>query len=170
MPVRLRNEDGNLEDPILLMKLSKNQEINFKLIAKKENAKAHAKWSPVATCLMRMEPIVKIDQDQLNKLSNEQKIEFVRRCPRKVYRYKEMTQTVEIEDADKCNLCNECTKYVNEDLTKLKFDTAPVTIDEVQNKFIFTVEATGALPPERIVIEALHILKEKLKNFKNQQY
>lgn len=73
LPVKLRTDDGELEDPILIMKLSKNQMIDFKLIAKKENAKAHAKWSPVATCLMRMEPIVKLNQDELNKLNVEQK-------------------------------------------------------------------------------------------------
>ena len=103
----------------------------------------------------------------MNKLSLDEKQEFVRRCPRKVYKYKNMTQTVEIEDADRCNLCNECIKYVNEDLDKLKYETAPVIIDEVQNKFIFTVEATGALAPERIVVDALHILKEKLKTLKD---
>ena len=87
-----------------------------------------------------------------------------------MYHYNGMTQVVEIENADKCNLCNECIKYVTEDLEEIKYETAPVTIDEVQNKFIFTVEATGALPPERIVVDALHILKEKLKMLKDYQY
>ena len=73
MPVRTVSNNGELEDPILLMKLSKNQAIDFRLIAKKENAKAHAKWSPVATCLMRMEPIVKLNQEQLNKIKQEEK-------------------------------------------------------------------------------------------------
>ena len=94
------------------MKLSKNQMIDFRLIAKKENAKAHAKWSPVATCMMRAKPILELDQDQLNKLNQEEKQELVARCPRKVYRYNGMTQIVEIEDVEKCNLCNECVKYV----------------------------------------------------------
>ena len=63
MPVRTVNDNGELEDPILLMKLSKNQAIDFRLIAKKDTAKSHAKWSPVATCLMRMEPIVELNQE-----------------------------------------------------------------------------------------------------------
>lgn len=78
-----------------------------------------------------------------------------------------MTQLVEIENSDKCNLCNECVKFVNDDLSSKKLSNRTVTIDERQNKFIFTVEATGALPPERIVIDALHILKEKLKTLKD---
>lgn len=61
MPVRYTDDRGEDEDPILIMKLSKNQQIDFRCIAKKDNGKTHAKWSPVATCLMRMEPIVEID-------------------------------------------------------------------------------------------------------------
>ena len=61
MPVRYVDDKGNQEDPILIMKLSKNQIIDFTLIAKKGNAKTHAKWSPVATCIMRAEPIVELD-------------------------------------------------------------------------------------------------------------
>lgn len=152
------------------MKLSKNQEIDFKLIAKKDNAKAHAKWSPVATCLMRMEPIVRLNTDELKKLNAQEKEEFVKRCPRKVYSYNRNTHTIEIEEADKCNLCNECVKYVTEDLEHIKYEQPPVVIDEVQNKFIFTIEGTGALPCDRIVIEALRILKEKLKTLKDYQY
>jgi DNA-directed RNA polymerase II subunit RPB3 len=69
MPVRYVDDKGNDEDPILIMKLSKNQIIDFTLIAKKGNAKTHAKWSPVATCIMRADPIVELDQDKINKLS-----------------------------------------------------------------------------------------------------
>jgi DNA-directed RNA polymerase alpha subunit len=43
------------------MKLRKNQQIDFKLIARKGTALTHAKWSPVATCIMRAEPIVDLD-------------------------------------------------------------------------------------------------------------
>ena len=170
MPVRITNDQGVEEDPILLMRLSKNQMIDFHLIAKKENAKQHAKWSPVATCLMRMEPIVELNQELLARLNEEEKQELVNRCPRKVYSYNGLTRAVEIEDADKCNLCNECVKYVTEDLAEHKLGNTAIRIDEVQSKFIFTVEATGALPPERIVIDALHILKDKLKTLKDYQY
>lgn len=69
MPVRFYDENGEEEDPILIMKLSKNQQLDFRCIAKKDTAKAHAKWSPVATCIMRKEPIVELDQDKLNQLT-----------------------------------------------------------------------------------------------------
>jgi len=61
--------------------------LDFTLIAKKGNAKTHAKWSPVATCIMRAEPILEMDQVKINKLTPEHKQELVARCPRKVFSY-----------------------------------------------------------------------------------
>jgi len=88
--------------------------LDFKLIAKKGIAKTHAKWSPVATCLMRAEPIVELNQDKINTLDSDQKQELVTRCPRKVFSYNSLLQSVDIEDAEKCNLCDECVKYVQD--------------------------------------------------------
>ena len=73
MPVKIIDDKGNEEDPILIMKLSKNQMLDFKLIAQKGIGKTHAKWSPVCTCLMRAEPIVQLDQDKINTLGIEEK-------------------------------------------------------------------------------------------------
>lgn len=50
MPVVYLNDQGKEEDPILIMKLSKNQQLDMDLVAKKGTGKTHAKWSPVATC------------------------------------------------------------------------------------------------------------------------
>ena len=85
--MRYTDDKGNEEHPILIMKLSRNQKLDFTLIAKKGNAKTHAKWSPVATCIMKAEPIVELDQSRVKKLSTEHKLELVARCPRKVFSY-----------------------------------------------------------------------------------
>jgi NAD-dependent dihydropyrimidine dehydrogenase PreA subunit len=61
---------------------------------------------------MRKEPIVEIDQDKINRdLPVEKRQEFVNSCPRKVYKFNELRNVVEIEDADKCILCIECLRY-----------------------------------------------------------
>ena len=112
--MRYFDENSMEEHPILIMKLSKNQMIDFKCIAVKSTAKVHAKWSPVATCIMRKEPIVELDHEKLNQLTIEQKKAFVASCPRKVYSYDPMRQAVDIEDFNACNLCNECNKYAVE--------------------------------------------------------
>ena len=82
------------------------------LIARKGTGKIHAKWSPVATCQMRKEPIVEIDQDKINRdLDVTKRKEFVATCPRNVYKFNELRNAVEIEDADKCILCIECLRF-----------------------------------------------------------
>jgi NADH dehydrogenase/NADH:ubiquinone oxidoreductase subunit G len=80
--------------------------------------------------------------------------EMVKRCPRKVYRYDSNVKMIDIEDVNRCNLCNECVKYAQE----LKLDSKAIRIDEDDTKFIYTVESTGALPPEEVVKKAFRIL------------
>jgi DNA-directed RNA polymerase alpha subunit len=111
MPVAYLNDQGKEEDPILIMKLSKNQQLDMDLVAKKGTGKIHAKWSPVATCQMHKEPTVWIDDKINNDLSIEKRKEFVGTCPRNVYKFNEMRNAVEIEDADKCILCIECVRF-----------------------------------------------------------
>lgn len=66
---------------------------------------------------------------------------------------------MEIENADKCNLCIECYRYAeNFGLEKA------VHISEDDHKFNFIVESTGALPPVDIVKRAFAILKSKINN------
>ena len=51
----------------------------------------HAKWSPVATCIMFREPIVELKQDLINqKLDVEDRKEFVKKCPRDVFTFNQM--------------------------------------------------------------------------------
>ena len=148
------------EDPILIMKLSKNQSLDMDLVAKKGTAKVHAKWSPVATCQMRKEPTVWIDSDKINgpNFSVEKRKEFVGMCPRKVYKFNEVRSAVEIEDADKCVLCIECVRFANAQGLE-----RAVKVGEKEEKFIFTVESTGVMAPEDIVLRGLSILREKFR-------
>ena len=104
---------------------------------------------------MRAEPIVELDQDKINQLSAPEKRELVERCPRKVFAYNEARQVVDIEDANKCNLCQECVKFVQSDLGIER----AIRIDENETKFTFIVESTGALPPDEIVLKAFAVLK-----------
>ena len=74
----------------------------------------------------------------------EQKKTFVDSCPRKVYNMDSMTQAIDIEELnrEKCNLCEECSKYAIDE-----GHPGVVELAEQQEKFIFTVESTGALSP-----------------------
>jgi DNA-directed RNA polymerase II subunit RPB3 len=147
-PVVFTDDLGNEQDPITVVKLAKNQCIDFEMVAKKGIGKIHAKWSPVSTVIMRKEPIVELDQEKLNnELSEEQRRVFVNKCPRKVFSFNNQRKIIDIENSDNCSLCQECIKFTQECGVE-----KAVKIGENDNKFIFTVESTGALPPEQIVI------------------
>ena len=128
------------------------------LIARKGNGKIHAKWSPVATCIMRAIPDVKLEQEKINKLSKEDKKELVEVCPRKVFKYDENMNTLDIEDALKCNICNECVKLVEKEMGQER----AIKISESESTYEYTVETTGSLAPEQVVSTALSVLREKI--------
>lgn len=96
----------------------------------------------------------------------DQRKDLVKSCPRKVFGYNEVKQSVEIERADDCNLCEECIRYCKNQYKadKKQFDK-DITIGEDEDKYIFIVESTGALQPLDIVRRAFRILKEKIDKF-----
>ena len=63
----------------------------MRFFVRKGIGKQHAKWSPVATCIMHKQPIVTIDEDKVNKqMTLAQRKEFVACCPRKVFKFNEL--------------------------------------------------------------------------------
>lgn len=110
-----------------------------------------------------MEPILELDHEKIGSLKPEEKQELVDICPRKVFSFNGMSQAVEIEDVMRCNLCNECVTFTRDK----KLEKA-IRIDENDKKYIFTVEATGALPPAGIVFKALREIKQKLSTLQQQ--
>lgn len=92
-------------------------------------------------------------------MTEQQRQDFAKSCPTKVYKYNESSKQVEIEDALRCTYCMECKK-------KAEYFQKPdaVHIKMKDDRFIFTVETTGSLRPEEIVLSALNAIKEKLTN------
>jgi DNA-directed RNA polymerase alpha subunit len=93
-----------------------------------------------------------------------------------VFAFNQMRESVDIENAGQCNLCNECVKYVNVDLDMGRNPEYKdlnenwenmIRIGEKDNKFIFTIESTGALSPEDIVLKAFVVLRTKLQLLKD---
>ncbi|KAL9649932.1 hypothetical protein ABK040_008667 [Willaertia magna] len=99
---------------------------------------------------------------------------FVSSCPTRVFK---LTQDDRILiDLDKCTYCMECREMAIEELN-LGRDF--VTVKEKENEklrreFIFTVETTGSLPPEQIVMMGFDALVQKLHKISteltNQQH
>jgi DNA-directed RNA polymerase II subunit RPB3 len=162
VPVRLEGED-----PILIVKLRRNQELDMTMIAKKGIGKEHSKWSPVCSVVMQHEPEIDfLDKGSyINKLSINQKKELVNSCPTKVYRYDEIKKSVEIENQLNCTYCEECVNKIESfGLDKNK----TIKISPKNNRFLFKVESTGSLKAEQIVIDAFKELKSKLTEVYNK--
>lgn len=158
-PVKYKVNTGKevVERDVLIMKLGPRQQLTFDCVAKKGIGKDHIKWSPVCVCVMRFEPRITINEVKALGLSLEQKEEFVKCCPRKVFSLNNQNNNIEVTNPKNCVYCHECVKKQNskdfniEDLVKVE-----------DGDFIFDVETTGALRPEEIVDSAFEQLNEKL--------
>lgn len=148
----IRPVDGD----ILIAKLRPGQAIDLRMHCVKGLGKDHAKFSPVATASYRLLPKITLKQPVVGEQA-----ERLARC---------FTPGViglkEDEDGNKVAYVDNARRdassrevFRHEDLKDA------VDMKKVQDHFIFSVESTGALPPNVLMCEAVKILKEKCRMF-----
>lgn len=147
---------------ITIVKLRRGQSLKLTAYARKGVGKEHAKWQPVCISTYQFEPDVRINFALMEELSDQQKREWVNSCPRGVYKMNALNQ-VNVDDKLKCIYCNECL-IKGEALGK----PGLVSVKEMKDRHIFTVESNGQMKPEEVVLSALEVLTTKLKVLQDQ--
>jgi DNA-directed RNA polymerase subunit D len=143
----LTPDDPNIapaNSKIVLAKLAQDQAIRFEAYAQLGQGKVHAKWSPVSMCVYQNVSLVPLE-------NVEKAEECISDCgDAAIIEGKHL----KIIDIKKFEACHSCRELVNRE----------IIIDGLKSdEFLFTVESTGALPPTRIVYEAVKILKKRLE-------
>ncbi|KAF4652985.1 DNA-directed RNA polymerase II subunit RPB3 [Perkinsus olseni] len=154
---RSKTEEENRRNGIVIAKLRRNQQLTMHMEARKGVGKMHAKWNPTGTVAIRYEPVITIDRAiEYEKLSVAQRKAVVRSCPKRVLDL-DAADRIQVVRKDLCDFCDECVTRANYDFQAKGMITVKQRTDVVH----FTVESTGARPPEDIVMAAIKVFKEK---------
>ena len=136
---------------VLLVKLAPGQKIKLEAYAKLGKGKEHAKWQPVTVCAYKNMPQIKINPKACDACG-----ECIKVCSKNILINK--SGKIETRNLLNCTLCQDCMDACPKDPAAIE-----VTWDE--NTFIFNIESSGILPPERIMQEAIKILEKKTSSF-----
>jgi len=136
---------------IPIVKLSKGQSLVLEAYAQLGYGKNHAKWQPVSACAYKNLPVVIIDKRSCNLCG-----ECINICPRKVLTIEGgEVKVVRLLD---CSLCQDCEKGCLQQAIKIGWR---------EDAFVFTVEGTGTLKVDDLVLKAADLLKGKFEEFLN---
>ena len=133
---------------IPLTKIAPGQTVRLEAYARLGTGKIHAKWQPVSEAIYQHVAEIEVDDERCNACA-----ECLKVCPRDVFLFEE--GKLIIVDVHACTLCGECVKACPMEPPAL---TQGVSADV----YMFTVESTGCLPPEKIVSEAGRMLISKI--------
>jgi len=153
----LKSENPDIRpvsDKIPIVKLAPEQKIKLEAYARLGKGKNHAKWQPVSMCTYKYLPRIKINAESCNACDDCVKV-----CPQKILI--NTGEGIKTQNEIECTLCQDCVDACPQ-------NPSAIEISWNKDAFIFSTESTGALPVERIVLEALRILDKKIKDFSMQ--
>ncbi len=153
----LVSENPNIvpvSDKIPILKLAKEQKIRVEAYARLGKGKNHAKWQPVSMAAYKYFPKIEVSSRHCDACGK-----CVEICPKKVLA--KTDNKITVRNLMACTLCQDCVETCPKDISAIKVDWEP-------NTFIFNLESSGALPPERIMAEAVKILDKQLKELEGQ--
>jgi DNA-directed RNA polymerase subunit D len=141
-----------VSDRIPIVKLAPGQKIKLEAYVRLGKGKHHAKWQPVSMCTYKYFPQIKINERRCDSCG-----ECVKICPKRIF-VKVEDKKIETQNLIECTLCQDCVKAC-------PLDPSAIEVSWDKEAFIFNIESTGTLAPERIITEALNILDKKVDSF-----
>ncbi|MBW2988256.1 DNA-directed RNA polymerase subunit D [Candidatus Woesearchaeota archaeon] len=137
-----------------IVKLAKNQELEFVATAILGKGEEHVKWSP---CLAyyKYYPSIKID----NKKCSKDCKKCIESCPFGILEMKQGKVVVNQKKLLECHLCNACVDACPNDA---------IQIQEDETKHVFYLESWGQLSCKDIIEEAIRIFDNKLLQLSKQ--
>ncbi len=142
-----------VSDKIPIVKLAKEQRVKLEAYARLGKGKVHAKWQPVSMCTYKYFPKIEISK---NCTVCGKCVDI---CPRRVLA--KTDHKIEARDLLACTLCMDCVEACPE-------NPPVIEVSGEEGAFIFNLETTNALPPERIIGEAVTMLDKQLKTLANE--
>lgn len=95
-----------------------------------------------------------------SKIEGEDARELVSICPTGVFglkKNKKKEDEIEIENIYNCTMCRECIRPD-------KFNEL-IELGKERNRYIFTIESVGVIPPEKLFLDALQIVRNKVMHY-----
>jgi len=123
-----------VSDSIPIVRLGEGQRLELVAIARLGRGKDHAKWQPGVISYKYM-PTIDVDERLCNACG-----ECVEACPRGLLKLS--GEHLVVEDLERCNMCKNCVEACPKGAIEVGYDPT---------KFIFRVESSGAMPPEKII-------------------
>lgn len=158
-------QDEAQDEGVAIVKMGPGQKLKFKAIARMGISKEHAKWCPVAVATYRFWPEIYINHEAMASLTTEQKQQLVDTCPDRILQLDEVTGEIQpVENYWDIATYTEDLDFAQRAMKKRLEDEDFVTVRHSKDKFIFTVETTGAMDAEEVLLSALKILKKRLND------
>lgn len=155
--------DTSHDQGISIVKMGNGQHLHLKAWARMGISKEHAKWCPVAVATYRFFPEITLNEEALSTLTMEQKMELVECCPDQILELDEVTGKISVCDyVEECATFTEDLRMTQNMMKKRPEDEDFVVVKQSTDRFIFTVESTGAMDAEEILMSALRVLKDRL--------
>ncbi len=145
-----------VSDKIIIGKLGKKSSIVFEAYAQLGIGMDHAKFQPVCSVGYKYFPDVKIDNSKMTETDVD---EVIKHDHTKLFIKKDGKLALVDDYWKGPDFTGSAERYVPHGAIQTNY---------TPNKFIFTIEGTGALPIKEILSKAIEIFLEKLDEFEDQ--